>query len=180
MRKYTSKNYIASYGRKIYKLALHNDYYLINRLLLSTMDGTSIDIDHLLCGNKYIYVINDSYIDGELYAKINDRTWIKSTKKKGKEEKQKIDNLLLINKKRIETFSSITNLSSSLIINVVLINDNCKLEGFENTSKNAFLVPVSSFKKLLNQFEKSNVANIKDNQLKRAVMDIASLNERKK
>ena len=180
LKRYTKKNYVKSYGRKIYKLALHNDYYLINRLPLKTMDGSNIDIDHLLCGNKFIYVINDAYIDGELYAKINDRTWIKSTKIKKQIQKQKIENLLLVNKKRIETFSSITNLSQSLIINIVLINDDCKLEGFENTSKNAFLVHVSSFKKLLMTFERSNVANLKDNQLRRAVEDIAQLNERKK
>ena len=177
---YIKKHFLEHYGKKIYKLALHNDFYLINRLLLKTMDGTSIDIDHLLCGNKYIYVIHDEYIDGGLYARLNDRTWIKSIKTKKEIHKEKIENLLLVNKHRIETFTQITNLSPSLIINIVVINDDCKVEAFENTSKTAYLTSLFNLKKLINSLEKDNVKNIKDSQLKHAIMDIAELNERKK
>ena len=88
-RAYIKKHFIEVFGKKIYKIALHDDFYLINRLLLKTMDGTSIDIDHLLCGNKYIYVIHDEYFKGELYARIQDRTWIKSYKVKKEIQRKK-------------------------------------------------------------------------------------------
>ena len=177
---YRKKHFVNSYGRKVYKIANVNDYYLINRLLLKTMDGTHIDIDHLLCGNKYIYVINDSYIEGELFAKMNDKAWVIKTKKKDEEKQCKIDNLLLVNKRRLTYFSQITNISPSLLINIVLINDNLNITGYEQINKSAYLVQLSSLSKLINSLEKDNVAKIKDNQLKRAIIDIAKLNERRK
>ena len=74
-KKHLRKNFVSVYGKQVYKLALHEDYYLINRLLLKTMDGTTIDIDHFLCGNKYIYVIKDYYFEGALSAKEYDHMW---------------------------------------------------------------------------------------------------------
>ncbi len=177
---YIKKHFIEECGRRIYHLANRYDYYLINRLLLKTMDGTKIDIDHLLCGNKYIYVVHDEFIKGELYARLNDKSWIKTTKVKKEIRKEKIENMLLVNKRRITTFSQTTNLSLSLIVNIVIINDDCKLSGYEQEAKNVYLVNISSFKKLIKKLEKDNVKNIKENQLKHAIIDIANLNERKK
>ena len=179
-RKNLRKNYISIYGKQIYKLALHEDYYLINRLLLKTSDGRSIDIDHFLCGNKFIYVIKDYYFEGGLSAKEFDRAWIYYKKEGKKQIKQKIDNPLLLNQERTNLLCKITDLDPSFIISIVLINNDCQFSKFEGESKNNFIVTRSNFKKFIKAFENKDVANIKDSQLSIAVNDIAKLNERKK
>lgn len=173
-------NYVAIYGKKIYKLALQQDYYLINRLLLKSEEGISIDIDHLLCGNKYIYVIKDYYFDGGLSANENDRAWIYYHKIGKQKIKEKIDNPLLLNEKRVNLLCKITGLDRSLIISVVLINNDCQFSKFEGKSKNNFLVTRSNFKKFIKSFENKNIADLRDSQLSIAVNDIAKLNQRKK
>lgn len=178
-KKNLRNNYVSIYGKQIYKLALEQDYYLINKLLLKTHEGTSIDIDHFLCGNKYIYVIKDYYFDGGLSADENDRAWIYYHKVGKKNVKELIDNPLLLNQKRVNILSKITGLDSSLIISVVLINSDCQINKFVGKSKNNFLVTRSNFKKFIKSFENKNIAKINDSQLSIAVNDIAKLNERK-
>lgn len=179
-KKYLRKNYVSIYGKQVYKIALKQDYYLINRLLLKGNDETSIDIDHFLCGNKYIYVIKDYYFEGGLSAKEYDRAWVYYHKSGKVETKEKIDNPILLNKERVKLLCKITDLDPSLIISVVLINNDCQFSKFEGDSKKDFLVTRANLKRFIKSFENRDIPNIKDSQLQIAVKDIAKLNERKK
>src|SRR5690554_5142026 len=48
------------------KTAVYYDYYLINKLEIQLVSNESLFIDHMLFGNKYIYVINDYLFKGVL------------------------------------------------------------------------------------------------------------------
>lgn len=176
------KNYISVYGKSIYKFVYKEDYYLINRLILSHADGTSIHIDHFLAGNKFIYIIKDKYFDGAILGNYHDSTWIYGTKKHGKVRKQKIDNPLLLNQGRIRLLKQITNIDDSMLISVVLVNndaiidDSLKKEGYEG---NEFIIKRRELPKLVKAIENRKVADLNSFELKNIVLDIANLNENK-
>ena len=90
------KRYINIYGRKIYHIALDNDYYLINNVKLASHDDKIASINHLLFGDKYIYLISDYYYRGEVSAKESDLSWIYRPLSK-KEHARYIDNPILKN-----------------------------------------------------------------------------------
>lgn len=63
------------------KTAVYYDYYLINKLEIQLVSNESLFIDHMLFGNKYIYVINDYLFKGVLTGNAQDSKWILKDKK---------------------------------------------------------------------------------------------------
>ena len=71
------KNNFNEYCYKaIYKIAFDEDYYLINNFLFRVDQTTVARIDHILFGNKYIYIIVDTYYEGDLVGKYQDKSLI--------------------------------------------------------------------------------------------------------
>lgn len=179
-RKLLTKNYVKIYGRSIYHLAEDLDYYLINNLALSSNDRSKIVIDHVLFGEKYIYVIKDRYYNGGISAKEKDNSWIYYTGKKKNLTKQYIDNPLKINMLRLKKLAQITGIDKSMFISIVLINDDCSFTAFEGHAKDNFIVTRRGFKKLIKSLEQRDVNKINEDQLQYAVKDIAKLNLNRK
>lgn len=169
------KNFVRAYGKKIYKIALYNDFYLINQVCLESHDNQTANINHLLFGNKYIYLISDYYFRGELHAKENDNSWVYHPVDK-KQKVRYIDNPLFINHALVEEVSKITGIDESLFIAVVVINTDCDVKGFESKNKTNFLVHINKLPKLVDTIENRDVSPLKDKSLYYAVQDIARLN----
>ena len=144
------------YYRFIYKEALYQDLYLINNFMFKIDDTHVGKIDHILFANKYIYIINDYYFDGDIEGKDTDASLI-FISRTGK--KKYMDNLLLDNKKLISKLSLITGINSSLMIGVSLVNKNCNV-GVSSSSKHHYIVQANKFKMLLNAIESRPIGNI--------------------
>lgn len=173
------KNFVSIYGKKVYRYALHNDLYLINQLELRGNDDQRLKVDHLLFGTKYIYLIKDYYLPGVIEAKEKDHSFIyKSSEKNSK--KVYIDNPLIENKRLLKKVALNVGLNESLFISIVLLNDDAELDNFVSTSKDNFIVHLSSFNRLINQLESRKVAPLNDNQLRYTVKDVNKLNVRNK
>ena len=170
------KKYVEIYGKKIYLIARDFDYFLINNFDYKLSDGTKFHIDHLLFGEKYIYVINDMYIDGGINAKENDNAWIAFTKHKKQIKKRFVSNPLKDNKAIADSFVKLTRLENDYIKSIVLVNDDCSIEEFVQTSNNNYLSTVKKIYKLIQGIEKDNVPSLNQKQLGYAVNDIAKLN----
>ena len=176
------KKYIASpkkaYWKGIYRLAMDNDYYLINNLTLENVDGKKLIIDHLLFGDKYLYAIYDVYYDGAIKYKIEDNSWIYYTGRKNKPQQKYVNNPLLINKKRIHKLAVQTCLDEQYFISIVLVNDDALIEEINNPSGTEFLIRKKHFKKLIKGIESRDVPLLKKNELAYVVRDIAKMNIR--
>lgn len=173
--KYMQKNYVKSFGKKIYQIAQEEDFYLINQIVLESNINKNICVNHLLFANKYIYVISDYYLEGELLAKENDNSWIFKPYNK-KIPTKYIDNLLQMSDKLTKNLSEITGLGIDLFIPVVAINSNCTITEFSQTSNGHFLVHINHLKRLILTLEKRDVPPLDENQLYFAVRDLARLN----
>lgn len=164
------------YYRFIYKEALYQDLYLINNFMFKIDDTHVGKIDHILFANKYIYIINDYYFDGDIEGKDTDASLI-FISRTGK--KKYMDNLLLDNKKLISKLSLITGINSSLMIGISLVNKNCNV-GVSSSSKHHYIVQANKFKMLLNAIESRPIGNINQEQLANAVQAIDKLNRKTK
>ena len=173
------KGVVPIFGKKIYRYALHNDLYLINQLELKGNDDQLIKIDHLLFGNKYIYIISDFYLPGSIEAKERDQSFIYTTA--GKEPKKYyIDNLLIKNGDLTRKVATNLGLHAHLFIPIALLNNDCDLGDFNPTIQNNYITHLKDITKLIDSLESRNVAPLNDEQLKYAVKDVNRLNERRK
>ena len=173
------KDHVSIYGKRVYKYALHNDLYLINKLALKGNDDQLLKIDHLLFGTKYIYVISDFYLPGNIEAKENDRSFVYTPLEKNA-KKVYIDNVFISGAELTKKVASNLGLNPSLFIPVALVDDDADFGDFKPTLKNNYLVHVSNFNKLLDALESRKVPPLNDDQLKYAVLDVNRLNERKR
>ena len=168
------KHFRDYYGKKVYKVALYEDFYLINNFIFSYEENRAMKIDHVLFGNKYIYLINDYYYNGSLSGQEKDGSLI-LVSKNGK--KSYVDNPLMANKTVAKRLSMITNFDKSMLISIALVNSQCALE-IEHKEKNNYLIQSDKIYKLVKAIESRDIAPIDGDQLQRAVKDMDKLNKK--
>ena len=172
-RHYNFKNFQKIYYKEIRKIAEINDYYLINNLVIKNNNQLICRIDHVLFGDKYIYVIKDRYYRGAISGKKEDSTWFFYSNQKKQFE---MDNPMAMNEKRLEKLSLVTNIDKSFFISILVINDNCVVKNANELNKNnSFIVSKKNLRKLIKNIEKRNVKNMDQKQLEFAVQDISRL-----
>lgn len=186
-KKYIRKNYRKYYHDLIYKIAVLDDFYLINDFRFRTDDSHTAIIDEILIGEKYFYIITCLYFEGELTGNETDSSLIYIPKLG---VRKYTDNPFLETKKIITKLSIITGLDPSLMIGIVLVNDNCQINiipekrkddsEYSPDEKIYFFSKRKHFEKLIKTLEKRNVGTINQEQLDRAVRQIDKLNRRKK
>mgnify|MGYP001766824895 CR=1 FL=1 len=174
-RAYYRSHLLPIYGKFIYHIALYNDYYLINKMDLPIDADHRAHLDHILFGDKYIYVIKDKYYNGSLTGKENDESWVYFPDDRRKS--RYIDNPLKINRQRTEKLGLFTGLSDDLFISIVVVNNDCLLERYESTSRRDYVVQIGKLNKLIEAIESRQVPKINETQLEQAVQDIARINK---
>lgn len=173
---YRRRHFQTHFYKRVYKVALENDYYLINQYLFKIESSKLAKVDHILFGDKYIYVILSKYYEGDLLGKSSDKSLI-FISHKGK--KQYTDNPIIESKQLTSKLSSSTGLDASLLIGLVLINDDCKVE-VQSDSKQFYIIQRKRLPALIKAIESRPVNPINEQQLAKAVQAIAKENKRKK
>jgi len=170
---YIKKHLVSAYGKKIYHIALYNDFYLINKVNLKLDEDSEAHIDHLLFGEKYIYVIKDRYYDGALQGRDKDSNWMfyHRYSRTGKY----ISNPLAVNRVRLEKLALVTGLDPHLFINLIVVNDACLLDEIATDDNATFVVKLKKLEKLIKAIEQRDIEPIDPDQLDAAVKDIYRL-----
>ena len=175
-RVYRRKHFQIHYYKKVYRVALDHDYFLINQFVFKIDNSKVASVDHILFGNKYIYVISSKYYQGDLVGKYNDKSLI-FISHKGK--KCYTDNPYNQVKQLASKLSSSTGVDASLMIGIVLVNDDCKV-AVQSESKQFYIIQRKRFSALIKAIESRPVEEINQTQLAKAVQSIAKQNKRKK
>ena len=173
---YRRKNFQIHFYKMVYRVALDNDFYLINQFVFKVDSSKNATVDHILFGDKYIYVIISKYYQGDLIGKYLDKSLI-FISHKGK--KCYTDNPYNESKFLTSKLSSSTGIDASLMIGIVLINDDCKV-AVQSESKQFYIIQRKRFPALIKAIESRPVERINETQLSKAVQSIAKLNKRKK
>ena len=180
------KNFKDECYRTIRKIALYNDYYLLNKFIFKTEGSKTSTIDHILIGEKYFYIISSLYFDGNLSGKECDRSLFLTTKENGKNY---TENPLFNTKALIEEFSFKTDIPKSFFIGIVLVNDSCQvnliLEKINNNEipqdeRIYFICNNSKLKHLIKKIESRNIKNISASKLANVVTNLDKLNRKKR
>lgn len=161
------------YYRKVYRVALDNDFYLINNFSNATAELEEFHIDHILIGNKFFYCIRDRYYDGALAAKEEDPSWIFFRKSKG----TYITNPMVMNKLRVQRLSLMSGIDEKLFISIVLINDDCYLTPFQSQSGDNYLSSLRDFPKLIEALESGEEDPLDERSIAVAARDFSQLNQ---
>lgn len=173
---YRRKHFLFHFYKKVYKVAIDNDFYLINQFDFKIDSSRVATVDHILFGEKYIYVILSKYYQGDLVGKYHDKSLI-FISHAGK--KCYTDNPINELKNLSSKLSSSIGIDASLMVGIVLVNDDCKV-AVQSDSKQFYIIQRKKFSALINAIESRPVAEINEAQLAKAVQSIAKLNKRKK
>ena len=173
---YRRKYFQIHFYKQVYRVALDYDYYLINQYIFKVDNSKNATVDHILFGNKYIYTIISKYYQGDLIGKYADKSLI-FISHKGK--KCYTDNPYNEAKYLTSKLSSSTGIDASLMIGIVLINDDCKV-AVQSESKQFYIIQRKRFPALIKAIESRPVESINEAQLEKAVQSIAKQNKRKK
>ena len=173
---YRRKFFQIHFYKQVYRVALDYDYYLINQFVFKVDSSKNATVDHILFGNKYIYAIISKYYQGDLIGKYADKSLI-FISHKGK--KCYTDNPYNEAKYLTSKLSSSTGIDASLMIGIILINDDCKV-AVQSESKQFYIIQRKRFPALIKAIESRPIEQINEDQLSKAVQSIAKLNKRKK
>jgi hypothetical protein len=162
------------YG-KVMRVTRDNDFYLLNNLVIDSGTAQEVKIDHLIGGNRFLFVISDRYYDGALNAQADEPTWIQYPKRN---KKIAIPNPLLENRYAISRLSVTSGISSSYMIGIVLINNDCFVTPFELEPTASLLVPLSKLEKVVESYEnQANVPPFRAKELWQTIQDLHELGE---
>lgn len=172
-RLYYKKNKLRYFYNAVMRVARNGDYYLVNNLTLKVGSKDSVRINHIIGGDKYIYVITDRYFEGAVNVKPNDQKWVNYVKGN---KKRDVVNPLYENRFAVDRLSLESGINSSFLIGIVLINSDCFLSQYQNSKGNSLLVPANKLEKVVTSFEKKeDVTPFVKKQLWQTIHDLAEL-----
>ncbi len=170
-------NVMRFYYHRVMREARFHDYYLVNDIHYRLGGSDYVHIDHVLGGDKYIYVITDVYYEGAISAKSDDVHWV-NYPKKGK--KIKIPNPLMASKNAVDRFSKASGINTSFLVGIVLVNDDCFVTPIENRRGEPVFTPLSRLGKVVAAYEKDNIDPFVGSELKNAMIVLHNEKEKER
>ena len=132
-------------------------------------------IDHIIFGEKFFYLIFSRYYAGDIKGKADDQSLV-FVDKKGKKfytENQFAYMKFVINKLCIQT-----GLDESLLIGIVLVNNDCKVL-VESNLDHFYMIPRKELTRAIKGIESRDIGALNDNQLQNVVLILSKMNKRK-
>lgn len=173
LRKIHFRHFRKYMGRKIYKIAQDHDYCLIQDFTMQLDRQHTAHFDHILFGNKYFYCIVDKAWKGSVIGHVRDENWIfihPRTKMK-----QSIKNPIRVNQLRMEKFSLLTGIDQEMLIDIVVVSDDCLFSCHGLRSESTYMVYASELKKLIDTIEHRDVPPFEDAAIEKVVSSVYQL-----
>lgn len=171
---YYKKHFTESYYKAIYKMAVLDDYYLINHFTYTVDESTKTKIDHILFGDKFIYVIICRYFEGDISGKYNDNSLIFQSKiGKNYYTPNPINEIKTVT----TNLSMISGIDPDYMVGLVLVNDNCRV-AIQSESKQFYVIQKKKLESLIHAIEARPLGKMNEKKLYEAVHIIDKLNEK--
>lgn len=157
-RNIVSKNYNIFCSKKVKAIATKNHYNFLTNLNLTFYNNEELGIDHILFGEKYIYILMNFFFDGDIKGTADNNSWI--LEKNHDQGCEYIDNISNQISEKIGVFSAKIGANPELIIPIAIVNNDCliKVNGINNN--NTFVVHYFSLKKLIKKLELRDIAKL--------------------
>lgn len=148
---------------KVSRLAKRKNLLLIPEAHLSNFEREKLAINHVLFGEKFIYLISDFLLKGFVSGEEKDNSWVyfNSITKTN----HYLDNLYLISDKNIRDFSQILEISPDLIVSICVVPNECdfKIKGIKDDKK--IIAHYSSLRRVIKRFEKKRIDALDKKQI---------------
>ena len=136
---------------KLKKFAIDHDFPLLSDVVVQIREDAYIKIDHIMIGNKYIYVIACKCYYGYLNAKAIDEKWVLYKRDK----LIHIENPLRNNKMRIRYLSKLLdNTTMEDFVNIIYLSKPVVTSKIQGSQKNEFVLFEDDFEKFVEVYEK--------------------------
>ena len=159
--------------RRVMKVTNYFDFYLVNDIKVKSGTVAVGKIDHIIGGNKYLYIISQCYFDGVIEARSDDKIWVFFSKD---DKKCDFKNPIQVNNEIINAFCLSTNISKNFIKGIVIINDDCFVQRLDSGVGETILVPVSKLEEVIRKYEQDDVKPFSDMALKQVILDLHDSN----
>lgn len=162
--KYEKKNFSSIVYRRLNFLAEDNDYLLLNGVKLNLDPSTNkvTTFHHILFAEKYIYIIQDVFLEGGLSGTYED-TYL-TIKDKKNEHSAKLNNFLLEQRNNIEMLSRKLQIDpeESFLFNVVVYNSDLIVSpSLQRREYEEWFIPLKELIKLIRLSEKDGIKALK-------------------
>lgn len=161
--------------RIIRRFAKRNKYHLVNESRLLNFDSKQLKIDHVLFGKKYIYIIHDACLMGEVKGSLEDSSWL--YKKYGERVSNYVDNLVDVSNENIRDFAGIIGVNAEIIVAICIIPNECDFQIKGTNSTNVNVVHFSSVKRLIKNLESQNIGELNQERLDESYKTLKEKNE---
>lgn len=175
-KKSIHKHHVEHDYKKVYQIAFNQDYYLINDFNFKTTENRVDKFEHIIVGDKFFYLINDYFYEGSISGSDKDSSLV-YTNVEG--AKKYTDNPIVRNGRLAQIFSLTANLDKDMIIGIVLVNDECKIN-VEHNYANFFIVNRKKLASLIKDIESRDVSKLNEKQVEFAVKQLSKMNRKKK
>lgn len=172
---YYPKHFGNVYYRTVNKIVTNEDYRLINNFIFKIEENKYAKIDHIIFGEKYMYLIFSRYYEGSLKGHFDDKSFI-FINKKGK--KFYTENQYIHVRSIIARLCILSGLDKSLLIGIVLTNDECK-NYVKSESDHLYFVTKKELPKAIKTIESRDIGKLNEEQLQAAILSISKMNRRK-
>ena len=137
------------------KFCKNHDYILLTNIILPTEDGKKIKIDDLVLADKYIYVISQRILYGNIFGDENDAKWIVRSLKEAKY----FSNPFKSNEIRLNIAAQISKVDKSSFINLVCFSKTAFIKDIKINKPNCLLTTVEKIEKDIVKMEKDSPYN---------------------
>lgn len=143
---------------QIKKFVEINDYLYLSNVTLRVMEKEYVTVDHLILGDRFIYVIAVKFYYGYVNGKDVDQKWVVSDGS----TTNIVNNPFYANEMRIDFLSRIMNVSRDKFVNLVMLAKTAVVDNIEINSDYYHLVNEKTIYPEIKKFEDNARFNIFD------------------
>ena len=163
LRKMTLETFKRLCEKKVGRFARRHKLLAIKHLNILNYQREKVDIDHVIFGKKYIYLISDYMVKGFIKGEINDNSWVYFNKIAKKPEY--LPNFNRRSSKNNQEFAGILGINDDPIISICLVPNECDfaIKNLENSKQ--MVVHYSSLNRKIKEMEKQNIGSLNEEQI---------------
>lgn len=177
-RKSIKKEFKKFCVNKVEFISSSNGFRVISNLDLLSYENGRVKIDHVIFGNKYIYIVTDYPLIGSIIGDKKDNSWL--YKKFGEKHPNYIENLFTASEKNIGEFIGIINENPHKIVAISLIPDECTICVKPMKNGNSRLAYFSEFGDVITAFENEETESLDQERISQIFELIRYKNEEEK
>lgn len=140
---------------KLKKFAIDHDFPLLSNVVIQVREDKFIKVEHILFGNKYIYVIASKCYYGYLCANTGDEKWLLYRKDK----LIHLENPLKNNEKRIRIIANLLDDNMENFVNVVFLSRPVVASKIVSSKPRELVLLEQDFAKNIEKYEKNSTLN---------------------